>query len=123
MLGLRGRPKLTLVLVGLIFFIGGTMWAAHADHGDWLSSHGVRTTAQWADADCSGKACGVGGNVRFETPDGVIHTAHIALGDNGSHHFGEAIRIAYNPKKPSEARSLQSDSSPPMAVAFTVIAG
>lgn len=122
MLGLRGRPKLTLILVGLIFFVGGTVWIANVDHDDWLSAHGVRTTARWADVNCSGRACGNGGDVKFETPDGVIHTAHIALSDYGSHKFGGPIRIAYNPNQPSEARSLQGDSSPPMAVGLGAIA-
>ena len=108
---------------GLVFFIGATVWTNHLDnHFTWLRSHGIHTTAVVTAIHCSARGgCGDYGWVSFATPLGE-RSAKIGLNESSGLRPGDRMPIAYNPQRPSDARSLDRNASLPMGELFGVIA-
>lgn len=123
-LGVRRRrgPNLRLAIWGLVFFVAATVWTNHLNsHFAWLRAHGVRTTAVLTRIHCSARGgCGDFGWVAFETSAGA-RSARIALNEFSGLHPGDRIPIAYNPRRPSDARSLDKNASLPMGELLAVM--
>ena len=119
----RRHPNLWLAVWGLLFFVAATVWTNHLDnHFAWLRSHGVHTTATLTSIHCTLRAgCGDSGSVSFTTATGT-QSAKIALNEHTRLRPGDQIPIAYNPRRPSDARSLERNASLPFGELFGVLA-